>query len=309
MKKTKILVAGIGGVGGYFGGLLARHYVQHEQVQVYFLARGTHLQAIRQNGLTVIGRNGEFIAHPFLATDNAAETGTADMILVCSKSYHLETLVPQLAPCIGPNTVIIPFLNGAGSKEKIEQLLPNATVANGCVYIVSRLKDAGIVENTGNVQQMFFGLNNEQNQQLLLFEQLARDAGIEATCSGRITEIVWEKFIFISPTATATSFFDKTIGELLASNECVQQLTALIEEVKQLALVKQIPVPGNITETVLNKLRALPAAATSSMHSDFRNEHPQTELSTLTGYVLSEADRYGLLLPVYQKMYEVLKDR
>lgn len=309
MKKTKIIIAGIGGVGGYFGGLLAKHYYNHEDIRVYFVARGPHLHKIQQNGLTVISRNGTFIAHPVLATDNPGEIGVADFIIACTKTYDLETTIQQLAPCIGPHTILLPLLNGAGNKEKIEALLPGNLVAGGCVYIVSRLKENGVIENSGNIQQLYFGLDNGENDRLQQLESIFKEAGIEAELSARISEIVWEKFIFISPTATATSYFDKTIGEILANPEYLATLTGLIEEVKLVAGAKQIPVPEGITEKVLNRLQALPFETTSSMHSDFKNNKPYTELSSLTGYVLQEAEKYGLTLPVYQKLYEGLNTR
>ena len=170
MTKTKIIIAGIGGVGGYFGGLLANCFYENENVEIIFFARGRHLKEIQNNGLKVIKGDSEFIARPALATDNPAETGIADYIIVATKSYDLETVVRQLLPCINQDTIVLPLLNGVDSKERIKNILPGNIVLDGCAYIVSRLKQAGVIENSGNIQTLYFGLDNFVNDRLLLLE-------------------------------------------------------------------------------------------------------------------------------------------
>lgn len=85
-NSIKILIAGIGGVGGYFGSLLAKKYAKHETIQIYFLARNQHLKAIKSNGIKVTSGEKEWIAHPDLASDNPSDFGKIDVILLCTKS-------------------------------------------------------------------------------------------------------------------------------------------------------------------------------------------------------------------------------
>ncbi len=309
MTKTKISIAGIGGVGGYFGGLLANHFYEHQNVEINFFVRGEHLKEIQANGLKVIKGESEFIAKPTLATDNPAEIGISDFILISTKSYDLEAVVEQLRPCINRDTIILPLLNGVDSKERIQGIFPDNMVLDGCVYIVSRLKQAGVIENSGNIQTLYFGLDNVVHDKLLLLENLLKKANIEASLSDNIATIIWEKFIFVSPTATATSFFDACIGELIADTEKREATISLIEEVKQIAKVKRIKVSVDSTEKTLAKLKALPFETTSSMHTDFKNNKPNTELETLTAYVVNEGRKYNLETPTYTKMHEELKKR
>ncbi len=305
--KTKIIIAGVGGVGGYFGGLLAKHFYDKEDVEINFVARGGHLKEIQKNGLKVIKGNTEFIAKPTLATDNPAEIGIANFIIITTKSYDLETIVQQLQPCINQDTIILPLLNGVDSKERINNILPDNTVLEGCAYIVSRLKQAGVIENSGNIQTLYFGLDKLIDKRLLLLESLFKEASIEAFLSDNISTIIWEKYIFISPTATATSYFDKCIGEVLTDKEKLKIVRALIEEVKQLAKAKDIFVSDDITEKTLNKLKALPFEATSSMHRDFKNNNPKNELLSLTGYIVYEGQKYSLDTPTYLTTYAELE--
>lgn len=309
MTKTKIIIAGIGGVGGYFGGLLASHFYDNEKVEINFFARGQHLKEIQANGLKVIKGEIEFIAKPTLATDNPVEIGISDFIIITTKSYDLEAVIKQLRPCINQDTIILPLLNGVDSKERIKDIFPDNIVLDGCAYIVSRLKQVGVIENSGNIQTLYFGLDNFVNDKLLLLENLLKEANIEISLSKNISTIIWEKFIFISPTATATSYFDKCIGELIADNEKLKMTTTLIEEVKQIAKAKQIYVSDDITEKTVNKLKALPFETTSSMHTDFKNNKPNNELKSLTEYVIKEGRKYNLATPMYMEMYEELKKK
>lgn len=304
--KIKIVIVGIGGVGGYFGGLLAQKYQNSDEVAIFFVARGEHLKQIRKNGLKVVTGSGEFIAKPALATDNANDIGIADFIIFCTKSYDLEASIEQLKPCIGNKTNLLPLLNGVDATQRIKKCLPNAIVLQACVYIVSEIKKVGVVENMGNIQTLYFGVEQEINDQFFLFEKLLKDAHIEATCSSNILSIIWEKFIFISPTATATAYFDTCIGELLKENQDV--VLKLIDEVKQIAIAKGIKIDQKIAEKTLNKLKKLPYETTTSMHRDYKNLKPQTEIMSLTGFVVREGQKLKIETPVYKTMYEKLSN-
>lgn len=307
MQKTKIIIAGIGGVGGYFGALLARHFETNNTVEINFIARGKHLQEIKKNGLLALKGSDKIIAKPTLATDNPAEIGVVDFIIVCTKTYDLETIIHQLKPCINKDTCIIPLLNGVNNKNIIKSIIPDSLVVDGCAYIIARLKEPGVIENIGNIQQLHFGVDNYENEKLGLLERLLKEAGIEAFYSTTISKVIWEKFIFLSATATSTSFFNKNIGELVSNTDYCNILIKMIEEVKQLAKAKQIAISNNITEETLIKLKNIPATATTSMHTDFQHNKPQTELESLTGFVINEASKYTIPTPTYKMMYEKLK--
>ena len=303
-KKVRIIIAGIGGVGGYFGGLLAKKYESSSEVEICFLARGEHLAKIRENGLKIIKGNIEIIARPSLATDNANEIGIADYILICTKSYDLDTIIEQLKPCIGENTVLLPLLNGVESVERIKKILPETIVWEGCVYIVSFLKEPGVIENDDHNQTLSFGLDDTSDDRLLFLEKLFKDAGIHTVLSDMISTIVWEKFIFIAAVATVTSYFDCSIGRILEENS--DTLSRLIGEVTSIARAKKIVVDPEIETKTLNKLKVLPYETSSSMHRDFKNGKQHTELESLTGYVVHAGQEFGIETPAFARAYNHL---
>ena len=277
-----------------------------QEVGIYFLARGKHLEAIQEKGLKVVQGEKEFVTRPTLATDKASEIGVANFIIICTKSYDLEDSIRQLKTCIDDKTILLPLLNGVDSKKRIEKLLPNNLVLNGCVYIVSRLAEYGVIANTGNIQKLFFGLDDYTNPALERLEELMRKAGLEAKQSTKISSIIWEKFIFISALATATSYFNCNIGKLMNSKEKSDTFELLVREIIQLAEKKQVISSDGLVEKTIQKVGTMSPNATASMHSDFI-AGKQNELETLTYYVIREGRKCGVETPTYEKAYEVLK--
>ena len=305
--KTRIVIVGIGGVGGYFGGLLAKKYQESEEVEIIFIARGEHLQKIQSKGLKVLQGGTEFSAFPHLATDSFAEAAPADYIILCTKSYDLEETTIQLKPCLTENTIIIPLLNGVNNAERIRRILPSQTVLDGCTYVVSHIKTPGVIENIGNTQKIFFGLDNTLNEKFTLLEKIMQEAGIDATSSQNISTIIWTKFIFISAIATATSYFDQPIGQVIENQEEI--LVELIDEVTQIARAKNIHLDLDIASKTLQRLKKVPYQNTTSMQRDFKSEKPNTELESLTKYVITAGKNLHVKTPTYQKLYESLKER
>lgn len=300
-QKTKIIIAGIGGVGGYFGGLLAKHYEQSEEVDIVFYARGMNQAAIHNNGLIIRKGNTEINAFPKLVSPRPLVIGEGDVLIISCKSYDLEEMITGLKPCIGKHTIILPLLNGVDSKERIQRIYPENIVLDGCAYIVSRLQSPGVIINMGNVQTLYFGDEGSNEERLSALEKLMTDAGVEAHYSKDIQRVVWEKFIFISPTATVTTAFNKSIGACLNNPPAVETIDGLITEMLKVVERKGIMVANDMREQVWKRLRALPADSTSSMHSDQLRGH-RTEMESLTGYVLQEGKRLGLEMPVYERM-------
>lgn len=306
--KFRIAVLGIGGVGGYFGGKLAKHYYESDNVEVVFIARGGNAKAIKENGLKIITLDDEQIAIPNLITNEPTEIGKIDLFLICTKAYDLTESINRFKACIGEKTTILPLLNGVNHAETIKQILPNADVWNGCAFIVSRLSEPGIITVTSEIKLLQFGNKTGDFTKLKLVENHFSSAGIDAVVSDNIDKTIWEKFIFISSLATLTSALDKTIGEILSSAENTLILTDLIAEVTQLARAKKINVAENIEELTLEKIRNAPPNATSSMHADFAKKG-KTELETLTGFVVNESSIFDLNTPYYTWLYGHLSGR
>lgn len=304
---SKILIVGIGGVGGYFGGLLAKAYFEDKNVSICFMARGENLQAIRQNGLLVVQGDTQFIAYPKIVSDTASDFGKVDYIIICTKSYHLEETIRNLSACVKANTVFLPLLNGVDNTEKIQAMYPQNLVAYGCAYIIARLTIPGRVENLSHRQRIFFGVENTEDHRLNLLNDIFKKAGIDATLTKDIIARIWEKFIFISATATITSYYNKNFGEIKACTNCIKDLKQLIAESSNVAKHKNIAIPDGVKERLWQLFESVIAEATTSMHADYLAGKKSTEVKSLTGYIVQEAHRLNLAAPKYEEMYERLK--
>lgn len=306
--EKKILIVGLGGVGGYYGGLLAKRYADEPNTKIYFVARGEHLKKIQQDGLTVITETGTFVVHPTLATDNVAEIGVVDYVVLTTKSYDLDATIAQIMPCVGKNTVILPLLNGIDITTRIRVLLPGTEVWSGCVYIVGRLNEPGVVESSGNVHALYFGYDNQTSDRLVQFEKLLRDAGVEAIFSEDILSVMWNKFVFISTTASLTSYFNVSFGALLTDELRKETLIKLLEEIILVGNAEGAKIDNSIINKTIYRLENLPFKTTTSMHSDFQAEK-NTEVKTLTGIVVELGKKHGIETPTYEKVYAELSKR
>lgn len=307
-KKIRIAIAGIGGVGGYFGGRLSRYYENTGDIEVIFIARGENEKAISQNGLRVEYAKGNFVTRPKLVTSDTSKVGVVDYLICCAKSYDLEQMMLELSPCIDRATVILPLLNGIDSYETIKNIYPQNEVWEGCVYLVSRLTEPGIVKVTGNISLLFFGSNEGTYEKLNQLEKIFLSAGIEAKLSGNIKQTIWEKFLLISPIATITSSLNTTIGEVLSDAENKSLLLSLFAEFRNVAGAKNINFPDHIIERTIDKLKSFPYQITSSMNSDFQ-KGKRTEIDSLTGYIVKSGKELNLPVPTYDRLYEELKRR
>jgi 2-dehydropantoate 2-reductase len=305
-KRMKIAIIGIGGVGGYYGGLLAKQYSDDKNVEVVFIARGDHLEQIKKNGLNLITEKGTFTARPDLAIDTPSGCGIFDCVIFCVKTYGLEESANLLSPSIDDNTVVISLLNGVDNADRLSAVLNKGNIYNGCVYIGAHIVRPGVVQQAGSLNKLFFG--NESNDKIKAdhIEKILKEANIDAQYRTDIENIVWEKFVLISAFATATTFLGKTMRGIIDSEKGKELLDDLLTEVLRVSEAKRIELPKNIRKEIIAKVSSFPPDIKTSMQMDFEKGN-RTEIETFTGYIVREAGKYGLSAPTYERIYGVLK--
>jgi 2-dehydropantoate 2-reductase len=303
--KTRIGILGLGGVGGYFGGLLAKAYFESDTIEIIFIARGETQKVIAQNGLKIIADTKELIVFPSLVSNNPDEIRKLDYLICATKTYDIETSFESIKNCITPNTIILPLYNGVDATERIQILFPKNTVLQGCVYIVSMIESPGIIKKIGLYEKLFFGSKNAPVSKLNELQSIFENANIESYLVENIEETVWEKFIFISALASATSYLNQNIGGILNNPENKAIYSSLLNEITAVAVAKGLALPDDIVAQTIIKLEKTPKDATSSMHRDLlagRN----TEVVSLTKYVVDQAIKFGVATPIYQLVLEKL---
>ncbi len=312
MKLKKIAVSGLGGVGGYYAAMLQQE-AEREGLgrELYFIARQSHAEAIKKNGLEVFTPTRHFSVKPTAVLDSTRDLTEGkplpkmNLIIVATKSYDLEANIRQLMPLIDEETIILPLLNGANISERIQEVLPNNIVWYGCTYISGRKKEAGQIELLDDKELFLFGSGKEkQTEEEAELLMLLLNSGIKGDNPANIMTTIYRKFAMISATATGTSYFDCNVGETLSQHG--EEMNQLVDEVCSLMALKGLQDIEEAKAFIKKRQYIMPQHTTSSMHVDFMNG-TKTELENLTGYVVKEAESLGLELPLYRKMYAKLK--
>jgi 2-dehydropantoate 2-reductase len=303
MKRIGIL--GLGGVGGYFGGLLAKAYFKSDEVEVIFIARGATQKAIADSGLKIVTDESEMIVHPKLVSNNPEEIGELDYLICATKTYDIEESLLSLQSCIVARTVILPLYNGVDAPERIQKIYPQNDILQGCVYIISMIILPGTIRKMGFYEKLFFGSKTVSASKLEELQGIFQQARIESYWVENIEETVWEKFIFISALASATSYLNLHIGEIIDSPEAMAVYVELVQEIDAVAKAKGLQLPDDIVNQTIGKLEKSPREATSSMHRDLL-AGKNTEALSLTKFVLNEGIKYDVETPLYEKISNVL---
>jgi 2-dehydropantoate 2-reductase len=302
---TRIGILGIGGVGGYFGGLLAKAYAESDQFEIVFIARGETQKAITASGLKIITDENEIIAFPSIVSNDPLTIGKLDYLICATKTYDIEESLLSLEKCITKNTIILPLYNGVDAPERISTLYPDNEVLQGCVYIVSMIESPGVIRKMGPYEKLYFGSDTAPIGRLKALQTIFKSASIESYFVDQIVETVWEKFIFISALASATSYLNQNIGEIINSSSSRAVYVELLNEITMLAAVKGLNLPNDIVMQTIHKLEKTPKNATSSMHRDVlagRN----FELASLTEFVVNEGLKYEIEMPTYKIVLDKL---
>ncbi|MCE3280223.1 MAG: 2-dehydropantoate 2-reductase [Bacteroidetes bacterium] len=301
-KPLQISILGIGAVGGYFGGLLAERYFNSKEVEITFITRAHTEKIISKNGLKIIFSDRETVVFPDHVTSDPTTIRRIDLLICCVKSYDLEESLLTLKHSITSDTIILPLLNGIDGPERIKKIFPENVVWEGCVYIVSRLLERGVVKESGSGHSLFFGSNSlTSKDKLRTYEKIFKGASINAVLAEDIEHTTWEKFLFISSLASLTSYLDKPLGAILEKHGYLEMLKTLMKELLEVARAKGISFPSDIIETRIAKMKTLPYETTSSMHSDFI-KGGETEYKSLTGYVVKLAEELNIEVPLYKKV-------
>jgi 2-dehydropantoate 2-reductase len=303
--QTRIGILGLGGVGGYFGGLLAKTYAKSDTIEIVFIARGETQKNIKANGLKILSDAGEMTVFPNIVSNNAEEIGKLDYLICATKTYDIESSLASVKSCISADTIILPLYNGVDAPERIQNLFPENIVLQGCVYIVSMIVSPGVIRKIGFYEKLFFGSKTAPDSKLKEIQSIFEKAAIESYLVKNIEETVWEKFIFISALASATSYLNQNIGAILNNPNHKAVYVSLLNEITAVAAAKGLVMPTDIVELTIVKLEKSPHEATSSMHRDLLTGR-NTEVVSLTEYVVKEGLKFGAATPTYQKVLDAL---
>ena len=305
-QKTTIAIMGIGSVGGYIGGMLARHYHNNTNIEIHFITQQETGMAIQNNGLILKTVHGTFQIFPDKLCLPQEVCGVADYIIYCMKSYSVIDSLPGLKLLLHPKSIIIPFMNGIEGPEQLKKAFPDHKIWDACAYIVAHQETEGKIVESGGYPQCYFGSQYNDREQTKQFEELCRTAGINLSFKTNIMEWIWERFSYISPLATLSTAYNLTNGDILSDSLLRNRLFTLLHEFEQVALSQKITLPNDLTSRNLSRMLKSPLNMITSMQRDYYAGKP-CEYESLTGYIVRTGTMAGVAVPEYRTLYELIK--
>lgn len=294
-------ILGVGAVGGYFGGCLARG-----GADVTFLARGATLAALRERGLLVRSPAGDFTVAPVVASDGTDEPAPLDAVLVCTKAWQVAEGARLLARLLAPGGCALPLTNGVEAPDDLAAVLGAERVLGGMCRIIAKVVAPGVVEHVGVEPTIVFGeLDDRPSRRVEALRAALASAGIGAEIPPSVRGAMWEKLVFIAATSAVGAVTRATIGEIRAVPETLALLEAAMRETWAVARALGIPVREETVERCLAFFATLPAEGTASMQRDVIAGRP-SELEAQAGAVVRFGRASGTPTPVFDFLYAAL---
>ena len=301
----KYLIIGAGGTGGAVGA-----YMMKAGKDVTVIARGAHHDAIKQNGIRVIRPEDEFTVKDVKVCTMDEYEDIPDVIFVCVKGYSVNDTIPFIKRVAGPHTIVIPILNIYGTGAAMQPHLPELLVTDGCIYIASEISEPGVILMKGYILRVIFGVRapEEYRPELRKIEQDLNDSGILGVLSDNIRRDALLKFSYVSAQSTCGIFYDVPTGPIQEPGEIRECFIELISEINTLANAMGIFFEEDIVERNLKILDDITPDMTTSMQRDIYAGKP-SEIDGQIYEVVRLAGKYGVELPVYNKISAALKIR
>ena len=297
----RIAIVGAGGVGGYFGGLLAR-----AGNDVTFIARGEHLEAIRSSGLRIEGVEEQFtVTAP--ATDDPHRVGAVDLVLFCVKRYHDDEAIPLVEPLLHEESALLTLQNGVDSGQQLAAAVGEQRVLVGAAYIESSIREPGLIAQTGGPRRIVYGeMRGGPSPRVEALLPMFQKAGISATVAVDTKKELWTKLVFLASFAGVTSLTRATAGEIRRVEETRQLLLRAMEEVAAVGLAQGVALDNDVASRSLALVDSFPSGFMSSMQRDVEAGRP-LELEALSGIVWRLGRGAGIATPVHEFLYRCLK--
>lgn len=299
------LIIGTGGIGGYFGGLLA-----NAGFDVTFLARGKHFDALKTSGLKLNTVDGPFDIKPLKVISDINKVKSPDVILFCVKTYDTVSLAIALKPVVNSDTLIISVQNGIENDIIIKNILGLQNVYPGLAHIISSVREPGVINQTGGPRTIIFGdRTSKKNLRLQEIAEMMTTAGIKATVSENIENSIWEKFIFIASFSGFTAICRCEIGKIINDEKLYELYQRAINESVNVAIAAGVDLPRDIFSKVVErteKYRGKDEKATSSLMRDFLGKD-MNEIDTLSGSIVRLGEELGIDVPIHKMIYYVIK--
>jgi len=299
----RIAAMAAGAVGGYFGARMAA--AGHD---VFFIARGSNLAAIKNNGLRIESVHGDLHLRDVNVTENPDSVGPVDIVLFAVKLWDTEAAAERTKALVGRDTRVITLQNGVDSVERVAPILGSEQTIGGVAYIASVIAAPGVIKQTSSFAQMRFGRADKRPDAVLqAFVDAGKTAKIDIDMSADIERERWQKFIFLTAMAGSTAALRSAIGPIREDPELRAFFRQLMEEAFAVGKAKGVSLDPAFLDSrmdfLMNKVE--PGMKASMAHDLERGN--RLELDWLAGKVRALGRELGVPTPASDTVYTVLK--
>lgn len=295
--EMRILVIGAGATGGYFGGRLAQ-----AGRDVHFLVRPGHAERIRREGLRIISPHGDATI-PAQVLSAGQIRGPFDLILLSVKAYSLPRAIGDLAPAVGPDTMILPVLNGMRHIELLSAKFGEKAVLGGVCMIASEIDEAHrIVQFTGLHKMVYGEPRGGRSPRIERLDRTMQGAGFSARASENIMQEMWEKWVLLACLGAANCLLGGNVGEIAAAEHGAETAAMILRECCAISRISGHPPSQAFLEEAEALMTAQGSATTSSMYRDMRR-NGRVEVDQILGDLLARGKELGIASPLLQAAF------
>ena len=296
----KIAIMGSGGIGGYYGARL-----QAGGADVTFIARGEHLNAMRQNGLALEGDRAIHLPK-VKATDDPATIGAVDLVLFAVKLRDTETAAKAIKPILREGSAVISLQNGVQKDDMLAPIVGRGALMGGAAYIGVSIARPGVIRKNGTLERLAFGeLDNKKSARAQAFHDACKAGDINVDIPADITLELWQKFVFLVAMSSITASMRSTIGPIRANPLARQFAFDIMKEVVSVGRAHGVALPEDFAEKRIGGVDALAPDMRASMALDLELGRP-LELPWLAGAVVDLGAQKGVPTPCCRAVRDIL---
>ncbi len=298
----KLLVAGTGGVGGYYGGRLLQ--AGHE---VWFMARGENLLALRQRGLEIRSAHGDARFERVHACATGEESGPVEAVVFCVKTYDNEAAADAVAPALADATTICSLQNGVDNERFLAERFPSATVVGGVSRIEAWLEAPGVVIQRGAMADFTTGpFRDEDRPAAQALVDAFAGTPVPAILAVDVQAALWQKLLIIAGFGGVSAYCRCSAGEVRDDPTLVSLMGEAMEEVAAVASARGTANLVGLADVVLQSVQtALEPEAKSSMCRDVERGRP-LEVEAINGAVVRYGEEAGVPTPRNRTILDAL---
>ncbi len=297
----RFAIMGAGGVGGYYGACLAR-----AGNDVAFIARGAHLAAMRDKGLLIHDRDGDFTVAPVTATDDNSTLAPVDAVLLCVKLYDVEASAKQIAPLLGPKSIVVTTQNGVEAPEIVDRLIGAGRTLAAATYISATIIEPGAIRRNNDLTHIEIGeLDGPASARVDTLVEVFKAAGLDARPSDDTAALLWSKFVLLAANSGMTSLIRQDTGVLRGDPVIREAHTAALAEVAAVGRALDVNLADDIEQRCLDWLDQN-APIKPSLLVDLE-AGKRLEVGWLSGAVHRLGKKAGVPTPTHTAIYAALR--